>query len=405
MFVHRLWHRFARDASALLLACLLVVLAGGAVAIASLALSSTGASAAVGPTTPTAVTSTTIPKPVLTLVGPATETINLRSVGREANQYEGAVDVLIQNAGPAVGTAKLSIVGDPTAQGNHAFLLGTPKFLRVPGYQLASQLVVVKTTNAAENNVTIVLSVLDPPGVAPTSETFKLLRSPSNWHILWPIIIAIAYGVLSFFGFGLLLLRVLRKQAVQTPFLRLCRRRLVYPPSTWTFGGSWVTLISGFSGILVTVLGTTGLIASAFPSVDMTPFIVLNLAFSGVSLLGPLVYAGLSTTIVDKAHGYPPRSLRPHDAPPPGIYGRAFGLLCAASLALVGIVGQLATMAALAYLSKAHGPELILMILGLAAAAVVLFWYGYSSLQQIVLLPQPPKSAAPATSKSFMTAI
>jgi hypothetical protein len=364
--------------------------------MALIGLSGTSGAATTAPST----TTTTLPKPAVTLVGPASETIQLTKAGT-GGQEQGRITVVIQNTGTRIAGARLSFIADPTARGPSPQIVLSTKspplvsdhtndFALAP-FGVTTRSITVVDRSAGDNNVTAVLTVLRPVGVGPTTETFKLLRSPSVWNIWLPVLMGLGFALIFFLTRGYFWWREIQEAenfriaaSLQTQSVRRYTQgriyrqylnREVFPPASWTFGGSWVTLISVLGAVLATVLGTSGLITDVFPSIDVERFVVLNLVLGGAVLAGPLIYSAASR--VDRQ-------------PPPGsINGRAIGLLCASTVTLIGVAGQLAGMAELAWLSNASIESKIGISVAAGLVGALLYWYSFQSVNQLVRLPRP----------------
>jgi hypothetical protein len=370
------------------------------IALAPAAYASPAATAAVLPST----TTTTIPKPAVTLVGPTSETIELVRLGGRSKTYKGSIDLLVQNSGADIAQARLSILGDPTASGGRLRLTGSRQPFSLPGFSVTERQVPFSDADAADNNVTIAVTVLHPTGVAPVTETFKLLREPSTIYFWFPIIVGLVFGSVFFLVRGGRWFNKLRKSKKKSAWTLLRHPvtnsgRSVYPPSSWTFGGSWVTLISVLGALVATVLATSGLVTDVFPSFDVQRFVALNLVLGGAVLTGPLIYAALSK--VEEADL--PRDARGQVTQGRVINGRVIGLLSAASVTLVGVAGQLATLLVLAHISNAQQHEKWGIYAAIAITGLILFIYAYRSVDQLARLMKPPPGSS--TQKSFVTGV
>jgi hypothetical protein len=338
----------------------------------------------------------------VSFVGPSGETIYLKSSTSNRTDYVGHITLLIQNSGDNVTSACLSIYGDTNAQGVKPSLVSPTKPISIPAFGVMSQPIVVSTLNPKDNDVTVVLTVTNPTHVAPAIEVFKLLRSPTLLYVVLPVAIGFGFGAL----FLLLRWRCWKKAGRLDGNISVYAgpgkpvvsytfwKKLVFPPASWQFGGSWVTTLSAFGAILGTILGASGLVTDAFPSFDVQRFVVLNVVLGGITLLGPLIYSASSTVRTDSTQPYP------------GIYGTTQGLLWASSVTLVGVAGQIATLGSLAYISNALYWEKVAAFGALGIVGVALMWYALQSIDQLVKSPPPADtSKSSASSKSFMTAI
>jgi hypothetical protein len=394
----------------------------------------------------------------LSFVGPPTETINLASVKGQPSVYRGSIDLLIQNNGNAAATIKLSLVSDPTVAGSTVQVHGKNEPFVVPAEKVTGHVLTIETSNTQAKTLSVVLTVTSPADIPPTTEVFTLVRKLSLKHAIVPCVIGFGFGLVFFatrFGW----------------WPRGCQRTgRVYPPPTWTFGGSWVTGIAGLSAVLATVLASTGTLTDALPGFDVQQFVVLNIILGGFLLAGPMFYNALSEVVSDGAQAQlshpapvaaspplapvapaqvplktavaaaeaaavasdaarlaasaasaayaaasasakaaadaaiaaggvatPPAATRPD---PPGVYGRALGLIVASSCTLVGVAGQLTTLAALVLLSNAGTGEKGCMLVAVVIFGVLLFWYAWQSVGQLAKSPPSTGGGAP-----FLTGI
>lgn len=326
--------------------------------------------------------STSTVKPSLTFVGPSAETISMVPVAGHSGLYRGQVALLLQNAGDQVVQAGLAVTGDPTAAGPPPQLVGSSGTFPLAAFQVTKRVVTITDKDSSDNNVTFVLTAKKPSGVGPATETFKLLRAPVAWYFWIPVFVGLGFAVVFLVVRGLFWWLEIKRRHTRMSKSKAWERygkRPVYPPSAWTFGGSWVTVISVLGAALATVLGTSGLIADAFPGIDVQRFVVLNLLLGGVVLTGPLIYTANSR--VDVAT----------------INGRAYGLWLAASVTLIGVAGQLSTLGELAWLSNGAILQKFGIVVVIAFAGVVLFWYSFQSVDQLVRLPRPATPQTPPT--------
>lgn len=326
------------------------------------------------PASASSTTSTTLATPSVSFVGPASQTIDFSGVRGGNGLFIGHVNLLIQNGGTAITTAKLSVYGDSTMAGGPTVLMGASHPFTIGPFGVTPKLVAITTTNPGDNNLTVVLTVIDPSGVAPTTEVFKVERLISLTYLWLPILLGA--------GFALVFLAT---RYVAWKIRSLDLRKAIYPPPSWTFGGSWVTVVSVLGAVLTTILGASGLIADLFPNTDVQRFGVLNLVFGGIVLLGAMVYAALSKVgqvgDVDR---------------PLGIYGTPQALLFASTVTLFGVAGQLITLGELASLSESRPPNVWAIIVAIVIVLALLFWYGMQSVNQLATNPAPPQPSAPS---------
>jgi len=337
----------------------------------------------------TTIPASPLPKPSISFIGPSQQTIRVSGISNEPGHYRGTIDLLIQNSGETAVNARLSIYGDPTIPGAVAIMkatggCGPNKSFVLLAYRVTTKPCVINTQDIEDTNVTIVLTVLDPTGAAPSSEVFKVQRKLPSTYIWGPVLAGAVFALLFFIVRGIawrlglrFRLRFWNDRLGSAERVQWGRR--LYSPPSWTFAGNWVTVVSVLGALLATILGSTGVIADLFPSIDVQRFGVLNLVLVGIVLLGPMVYSALSTY----------KQPRSADGSQPAV-GTAAGLLFAATVTLMGVGGQIATLAALANLSNAEFYNIYAAYAVASIAAIVLFWFALRSIDQLARNPMPP---------------
>jgi len=63
--------------------------------------------------------------------------------------------------------------------------------------------------------------------------------------------------------------------------------------AAWTFNDSWATNITAVGTLIGTLFATTGALDSVLPGYDQNPFITMNIACGGITVLAPLLFGVL----------------------------------------------------------------------------------------------------------------
>jgi len=76
--------------------------------------------------------------------------------------------------------------------------------------------------------------------------------------------------------------------------VRLNSRRFwtarLYATGAWTFKDSWATYITATGTAIVAILAASNTLGAIFPTVDMNPFITMNVVCGGIVAAAPLLF-------------------------------------------------------------------------------------------------------------------
>ncbi|HEX3488969.1 MAG TPA: hypothetical protein VHU92_06480 [Streptosporangiaceae bacterium] len=159
-------------------------------------------------------------------------------------------------------------------------------------------------------------------------------------------------------------------------------RRPVYASASWSFKDSWATHITALGGAAGAIAVAAGASSTVFPGVALDRFAILLALFAAVVVAAPLVL-GLSL---------------PRSDDPDRVKATGFSLLLAAFVTLVGVGGEIGTIACLIWLSSpAHDTRLALLLLP-ATAFVIVTWYACRTTLELAAHNHPGASHSSALS-------
>jgi hypothetical protein len=70
-----------------------------------------------------------------------------------------------------------------------------------------------------------------------------------------------------------------------------------YASAAWTFGDSGATNITALATALAVILGSGAVLTSVFPTIDLNPFIIMNVACGGMVAAAPILF-GIANVVV-----------------------------------------------------------------------------------------------------------
>jgi len=159
-------------------------------------------------------------------------------------------------------------------------------------------------------------------------------------------------------------------------------RRPIYASASWSFKDSWATNITALGGAAGAIAVAAGASSTVFPGVALDRFAILLALFAAVVVVGPLVL-GLSL---------------PRSDDPDRVKATGFSLLLAAFVTLVGVGGEIGTIACLIWLSSpAHDTRLAMLLLP-ATAFVIVTWYACRTTLELAAHNHPGASHSSALS-------
>jgi hypothetical protein len=302
------------------------------------------------------------------LVGPDTLTVHLKAAN---NAFTATFNLSVENDGPLIaaptlsggGGYKFSVVSDrnyskatdaPTIKINQAVPLEPTTITYVP--------VTLAVHDSDTTSLTVILTVISPSGVAPSTKDITLTRSPLSANFLGILIVSLGLGA---FILGVSFLFQKKPDGTTD-------KQIIYTNSTFSFSQSWATSIAAILTVVGTVFTTTGVLTSLVPGIDTGFFLALTIVYGVVLALAPLVYSALQ---------------KPEDGQ---VYGTHLGYVIAAAITGVAVGGQLSTVGAVVLLSDLGWVRwLLVAVLGVIALLVI--WYTEATRQQLWVLPKPPK--------------
>jgi hypothetical protein len=128
----------------------------------------------------------------------------------------------------------------------------------------------------------------------------SVVHSVSAAAYLWiPMVIGAGLVVLLVLLTGLIGVPFVDKDAAQTAGLfsgRFWEARF-YASAAWTFGDSAATNITALATALGLILASTSVLASLFPTIDLNPFVIMNVACGGILAASPILF-GIANVVV-----------------------------------------------------------------------------------------------------------
>ncbi len=145
--------------------------------------------------------------------------------------------------------------------------------------------------------------------------------------------------------------------------------------STWSFGDSWASNLTGLGAVLGTVLAATGFLTEVLPGVSTGMFIGFSLLYGSLALLAPAAFTALCDAEGDSTYG---------------------GLLVAGAIVLWAVLGELGT--AVVLLLRGGVPWLLGALACIAGVAGT-FFYARASIARAIA-PSPPQVDTDAAATS-----
>jgi hypothetical protein len=162
------------------------------------------------------------------------------------------------------------------------------------------------------------------------------------------------------------------------------RKGTIEASASWTFSDSWATNITAVGALLGTALTAAGAVSQFLPGLSLDWFTVLNVVWGGLVVLSPLIIGAVNTGAGNADRGVKIGRL---------VY------LAASFVTLLGVGGELGTIASLVNLSNGDLFVRILMLVGLGSVALLVFFYStnttkslFREKRQSTLSPGPSSS-------------
>ncbi len=307
---------------------------------------------AAGPSpAPTAAAAT--PKADLAVVGPEVVSVPLTESG-EPVRKRGAAQLLLVNAGDREVRVGVTAVEDATD--DPCTVTGvTADPTTVPAHGSAGiAAAFVVDEDCADETGTLLVTAEDG-SIAPVAARFALEYrvTMDNDDYKVPILSALGSAVLT-----LLLLAGL------TRWRGRIRDDIDLGPS-WSPAGSWLTNVTALTGVLGTVLASSGILDHLLPGVETGSLLGLNLLFASLVLFAPVIYSATARWGWRGGDGDPVFGSR----------ATPVGLVVSTSVSVAGSIGLLATLFVLARAADLTWEvEGLLVVLDLLAAVFVLVY-------------------------------
>jgi hypothetical protein len=152
----------------------------------------------------------------------------------------------------------------------------------------------------------------------------------------------------------------------------------------WTLSDSWVTNIAGAGAFLGTVVDSFGALQSVVSPAAAVGVTILFIMFGGAAAVAPIVYAATAKQEAQELAT---------------LVGSVWGFLLAATVTLVAVMGEIATIALLVWQVSSSGGERIVLVVLLGLGSVLVSAY---SVRALVLFGVPTATTEPARPKSML---
>jgi hypothetical protein len=116
---------------------------------------------------------------------------------------------------------------------------------------------------------------------------------PAASYLWIPIAVGVGLAALLVLLTGIFGVPYVDHGVAQTAYLlsrRFWRARF-YASAGWTFGGSGATTITTLATALAAILASGNVLTSIFPTIDLNPFIIMNVACGGIVAAAPILFA------------------------------------------------------------------------------------------------------------------
>lgn len=287
--------------------------------------------------------------------------------------YIGTVRPVLVNSGGLDGTVDLSIsLASETPDCASSSVILQPPQVVVPRTSAQPQLVrLFFPDGCSGQNGRLILNVR---GGSPTTTAVTIGQTLSQPALWWPVGLALATGII----FVAATIGKYGPKPVRTP-------------ASWSFKDSWLTTVSALGGVLVTILGATGLLGTLLPGLNSSYLSGLNFLFGGLVLAAPVMFSAGSNW------SYVPGS-KPEDPPVLTSTGTGYGTCLAAGLTIAGVVGQFSTIFVITLKSQVPFPPKMLVYIVLVAATLLVLIYAFRFIRGVTAAPpgtNAPQAATP----------
>ncbi len=156
-----------------------------------------------------------------------------------------------------------------------------------------------------------VAALSDRPGVISASKA-PAVHTVSSAAYLWiPMAIGAGLVVLLVLLTGLIGVPFVDREVAQTAglFRREFWKARFYASAAWTFGDSGATNITALATTVGVILAGGTVLTSVFPTIDLNPFIIMNIACGGIVAASPILF-GITNVIVMRGNPVVPIDAR-----------------------------------------------------------------------------------------------
>lgn len=342
------------------------------------------AAAAVAALAAMAVLACTTRPAVAATSAPTTATLSLVATSPVLSEVDGhwTTTVLVQDTGLCATAVDFRLVlttpADPPSVPGTAAVTPRPPAGCVLTAGAVSTVTVTfdKALPVVPSSAVLALQAATPTSVVagPTTILLTVRRAIGLGRlVLLPLVVALGAAVLYLAVIGALL-RHLRGQG--DPWRASAT-------STWSFKDSPVTNITAIGAVFGAVITATGAVVSAFPGVPLYRFSMLNAVYAGLAALGPVVAALGSRQARGAGQG---------DGTSSSVLLGTRSLLAAGALTLMGLAGELTSLATLEWWSSAVLWARVLLMVGTGLAGLLMLVY---AVPAVVSLFSPPAAAKP----------
>jgi hypothetical protein len=149
------------------------------------------------------------------------------------------------------------------------------------------------------------------PGVIAAPKAPTVQNVPPASYLWIPIAIGIGLAVFLVLLTGLIGVPYVDQGVAQTVGLfnsRFWKARF-YASAAWTFGDSGATNITALATALAAILASGSVLTSIFPTIDLNPFIIMNVACGGIVAATPILF-GIANVVVMRGNPVVPVDAR-----------------------------------------------------------------------------------------------
>jgi len=279
------------------------------------------------------------------------------SAGAEAT---GVQFSLFADDGGPIQTSSAQVIASEDSDNDFGATIGT-------GSLVPLRLTFALSESQVPQEAVLVLTAARKLGAQPAVSELTVERTiqqdlfwiPVRWGLFG------AVGILVLVFLGILIRKDEKFPAPNSP---------VHTDAAWSFSDSWATNITVIGALLTTILGATDILNEILPGVSLTRFSALSLVFGVIATGAPLVYILFGHREEVDQSGTKTEVTR----------GTAGGLIAAAALTSVAVVGQLRTIGLLVQIATSDSTVKATLLGLLIAAGVAIGLYAVRSLLWLI---------------------